>query len=204
MQLSKKLEVSYYVAWTMLHKIRRAMRERDAGYELKGIIEMDDSFFGGGAGGDKRGRGTKKTPVIIEASTHRDAVGFARMHVVEHVDQKTIGRIVKQDVAPGQTIKTDGWQAYGVVEEKGYGHQRWVGLTPTEVNLFLKWVHTAASNAKSFLLGTFHGIGKKHLQSYLDEFCYRFNRREWEGQIFDRLVTACANSKGITFSELTQ
>jgi len=204
LQLSKKLDMSYYVAWTMLHKIRRAMKDRDSAYELRGLVEMDDSFFGGGTGGDKRGRGTKKTPVIIEASTHEGAVGFARMHVVEHVDKETIGRIAQQDVVPGQTIRTDGWRAYGVVEEKGYGHQTWVGLTPEENNVLLKWVHTLASNAKAFLRGTFHGIGKKHLQQYLDEFCYRFNRRKWEGQIFDRLVTACANSKPITFSELTQ
>ncbi len=204
LQLSKNLDVSYYVAWTMLHKIRCAMKHRDAAYDLKGIIEMDDSFFGSGTGGDKRGRGTKKTPVIIEASTHKDGVGFARMQVVEHVDKKTVGRIVVEDVAPGQTIRTDGWEAYGVVEEKGYRHQPWVNLTSQEVKIFLKWVHILSSNAKAFLLGTFHGIGKKHLQAYLDEFCYRFNRRQWEGQIFDRLVTACANSKGITFSELTQ
>ena len=60
LQLSKKLDVSYYVAWTMLHKIRRAMKDRDSAYDLRGLIEMDDSFFGGGSGGDKRGRGTKK------------------------------------------------------------------------------------------------------------------------------------------------
>lgn len=204
LQLSKKLEVSYYVAWTMLHKVRRAMKERDSRYRLQGVIEMDDSFFGGGSGGRKRGRGTKKTPVIIEASTYKDAVRFARMHVVEHVDKKTIGRIVETDLKDNQTIRTDGWRAYGVVEKKGHRHQRWVNLTPKEINIFLKWVHTLASNSKAFLLGTFHGIGKKHLQSYLDEFCYRFNRRQWEGQIFDRLVTACANSRGLTFSELTQ
>jgi len=67
-----------------------------------------------------------------------------------------------------------------------------------------KRVHEIASNANSFLLGTFHGIGEKHLQTYLDEFCFRFNRRRWQGQLFDRLVTACAASKGVTYSELTQ
>lgn len=204
LQLSRNLEVSYYVAWTMLHKIRFGMKNRDSAYDLLGVIEMDDSFFGSGAGGDKKGRGTRKTPVIIEASTHKDAVGFARMHVVEHVDKETIGRIVTEDIVQGQTIKTDGWKAYGVVKERGYNHQQWVNLTPKEVKNSLKWVHIISSNAKAFLLGTFHGIGKKHLQTYLDEFCYRFNRRHWEGQGFDRLVTACANSNGITFSELTQ
>ncbi len=67
----------------------------------------------------------------------------------------------------------------------------------------MKWVHILASNSKAFLLVTFHGIGRKHLQSYLDEFCYRFNRRRWEKELFDRLIRACATSGGVTYSELT-
>ncbi len=66
----------------MLHKICRAMKECDSAYELRGVIEMDHSFFGRGVEGDKRGRGTRKTSVIIEASTHGAAAGFARMHVL--------------------------------------------------------------------------------------------------------------------------
>jgi transposase-like protein len=204
LQVSKKLRVSYYVAWTMLHKIRRAMKDRDAGYELRGIIEMDESFFGSGAGSDKRGRGTNKTPVVVEAATNDEAVYFARMHVVDRVDKETISQIIRKDIAERQTVKTDGLRAYGVVAEEGHQHQRKAGLSPKELKEFLGWVHTLASNAKSYLLGTFHGIGKKHLQEYFDEFCYRFNRRFWEAQLFDRLVTACANSKGITYSELTR
>ena len=203
LQLSKKLDVSYYVAWTMLHKIRYGMMDRDRPYELKGVIEIDDSFFGGGAGGDKRGRGTQKTPVIIEASTNKDAVGFARMRVVKTMDKKTIQKVVTQDVAPNQTIKTDGWRAYNVVKENGHQHQ--IELSSNlKSNKTLKWVHILASNAKAFLLGTFHGVDKKHLQEYLHEFCYRFNRRFWEDQLFDRLVTACAYSKTITYAELTR
>ena len=68
----------------------------------------------------------------------------------------------------------------------------------------MKWTHILMPNAKAFILGTSHGIGKKHLQAYLDEFCYRFNRRNWESQLFDRLVTACINSRGVSFAELTQ
>ena len=203
LQLSKKLDVSYYVAWTMLHKIRYGMMDRDRPYELKGVIEIDDSFFGGGAGGDKRGRGTQKTPVIIEASTNKDAVGFARMRVVKTMDKKTIQKVVIQDVAPNQTIITDGWRAYNVVKENGHQHQIELSSNPKS-NKTLKWVHILASNAKAFLLGTFHGIDKKHLQEYLHEFCYRFNRRFWEDQLFDRLVTACAYSKTITYAELTR
>ena len=73
-----------------------------------------------------------------------------------------------------------------------------------KAHTILKWVHILSSNAKAYISGTYHGIDKKHLQAYLDEFCYRFNRRKREYQLFDRLVTACANSKGITYTELTQ
>ena len=203
LQLCKKLDVSYYVAWNMLHKIRKAMQDRDYTYELRGIIEIDDAFFGGPSeGGDKRGRGTNKAKVLIEASTNGEAIGFARMRVVQNIDGPTIEKVVANDIAPKQTLRSDGWSAYGVVKGMGHQHDRQVS-NGRKANEVLKWVHILASNAKAFLLGTFHGIGKKHLQAYLDEFCYRFNRRWWEGELFDRLLTACTASKGITFSELT-
>ena len=66
----------------------------------------------------------------------------------------------------------------------------------------LKWVNVLVSNAKAFILGTYHGVQKKHLQRYLDEFCYRFNRRFWPGQAFDRLLLACSRSGPMTYAEL--
>jgi transposase-like protein len=207
LQLSKKLTVSYYVAWTMLHKIRKAMADRNQRYQLRGVIEIDESFYGGKKeGGDKRGRGTSKVPVMIEASTFEGdkggrGIGFARMRVIEHVDGETVKAVVGEDVAAGQKIVTDGWAAYNKVLELGHEHAP--AVSGSGANPGLKWVHILASNSKAFLLGTFHGIGKKHLQSYLDEFCYRFNRRRWEDQLFNRLILACANSTGVTYSELT-
>jgi hypothetical protein len=207
LQLSKKLKVSYYVAWTMLHKIRQAMADRNQRYQLRGVIEIDESFYGGKKeGGDKRGRGADKVPVMIEASTFEGGdggrgLGFARMRVVERVDAATVAGVIVEDVAAGQKIVTDGWPSYNVVRRLGHEHAREVSGPGS--NAALKWVHILASNSKAFLLGTFHGVGGKHLQSYLDEFCYRFNRRRWEDELFDRLVTACANSKGVTYSELT-
>ena len=207
LQLSKKLKVSYYVAWTMLHKIRQAMADRNQRYQLRGVIEIDESFYGGKKeGGDKRGRGADKVPVMIEASTFESGdggrgLGFARMRVVERVDAATVAGVIVEDVAAGQKIVTDGWPSYNVVRRLGHEHAR--EASGPGSNAALKWVHILASNSKAFLLGTFHGVGGKHLQSYLDEFCYRFNRRRWEDELFDRLVTACANSKGVTYSELT-
>ncbi len=207
LQLSKKLGVSYYVAWTMLHKVRQAMADRNQRYQLRGVIEIDESFYGGKKeGGDKRGRGTSKAPVMIEASTFEGgkggrSLGFARMRVVERVDGATVAGVIGEDIAAGQKIVTDGWASYNAVQRLGHEHVREV--SGKGANAALSWIHILASNSKAFLLGTFHGVGRKHLQSYLDEFCYRFNRRRWEGELFDRLITACANSSGVTYSELT-
>lgn len=202
--LSKKIEVSYWKAWTMLQKIRRAMRQRDVQYKLAGVIEIDDSFFGGSKeGGDKRGRGSSKTAVVVEASTEGEIVNYAKMIVVDQVDGATIKGILKRDIFECQTVKSDGFSAYTVVGGEGYKHQKEI-VGRNKTHKVLKWTHILISNAKAFILGTFHGIGKKHLQAYLDEFCYRFNRRNWEFQLFDRLATACVASKSVAFSELTQ
>lgn len=202
--LSKKLGLSYWKAWTMLQKIRRAMRHRDSNYKLAGVVEMDDSFFGGAKqGGDKRGRGSSKTTVIVEASTNGEALGYAKMTMVDNVDGKAIYALVKEDIRGNQIVKTDGFRAYNVVGKSGHKHRREL-VKGKKAHEVLKWTHILISNAKAFILGTFHGVGKKHLQAYLDEFCYRFNRRHWEHQLFDRLVTACANSQGIRFAELTK
>jgi len=89
----------------MLQKIRRAMRERDAKYKPAGIVEMDDAFFGGPKeGGDKRGRGSSKTAVIVKVSTNGEGIGYAKMTVVDHVDSATIVGLEKEDVKQNQTI----------------------------------------------------------------------------------------------------
>jgi len=184
----------------MLQKIRREMRERDSKYKLAEIVAMDDSFFGGPKeGGDKRGLGSSKTAVIVEASTNGDGIGYARITVVDHVDSATIQGLVKAEVKKNQTIKTDGFRAYNIVGKSGHKHQRAL-VKGKKAHEVLTWTHILISNAKSFILGTFHGIGKKHLQAYLDEFCYRFNHRNWEQQIFDRLVAACVTSKGFCYT----
>lgn len=203
LQLSREIEVSYYVAWTMFQKIRQAMKDRDDNYLLKGVIEVDDAFFSGGKGEKKKGRGTNKIPVIVEASTNGKAVLFARMNVVKTIDSKTVKKTLGSNIAPKQEVKTDGLKVYNVATELGHVHDRRIGHGPKNTEN-LPWVHILIANAKEFLLGTFHGVSSKHLQRYLDEFCYRFNRRRWQGQLFDRLITACINSKGITYAELTQ
>lgn len=161
--------MSYWVALTMLQKIRKAMSDRDSNYKLQGIIEMDDSFFGGKKPGDKRGRGSSKSTVLIEASTDENTVGYARMSVVDTVDGESIKSVIGADVVKEQIIKTDSCKAYRVIQAMGHSHQinRVKGKA---AHTILKWVHVLSSNAKAFLKGTYHGIDKKHLQAYLDEY----------------------------------
>ena len=204
--LSRKINIGLKCAWTMLHKIRKAMEARDAEYQLAGLIQVDDAFFKGGVnkGGDKRGRGTAKVPVIVMAAVKGEAVTFAKMEVVENVDGNKIKAALSKHVATGQTVRSDGLAAYNVVEELELAHDKQIVHPRQGEPRFdvLKWVNILVSNAKAFILGTYHGVQKKHLQKYLDEYCYRFNRRFWPGQAFDRLLLACSRSGPMTYAEL--
>jgi hypothetical protein len=204
--LSRKIDIGLKCAWTMLHKIRKAMEARDAEYQLAGLIQVDDAFFKGGVdkGGDKRGRGTSKVPVLVMAAVKDEAITFAKMEVIENVDGSQIKAAIGKCVAKSQRIKTDGLPVYGAVKELGHEHAPEVVYPRKGQSNFdiLKWVNILVSNAKAFILGTYHGVMKKHLQKYLDEYCYRFNRRFWPGQGFDRLLLACANARATTYAEL--
>jgi hypothetical protein len=192
----------------MQHKIRKAMEARDAEYQLGGLIQVDDAFFNGGVGkgGDKRGRGTSKVPVLVMAAVRNDAVTFAKMEILERVDGEHVQDILERHVRPGQEIKSDGLSVFNVVKGMGHTHSPEVvypkGGSPNFAAL--KWINILVSNAKAFIVGTYHGVRRKHLQRYLNEFCYRFNRRFWPEQSFDRLLLACANANTITYAELRQ
>ncbi len=205
MALSRKLAIGLKCAWTMLHKIRRAMEARDAEYQLAGLIQVDDAFFKGGVnkGGDKRGRGTSKVPVLVMAATRNEAITFAKMEILQSVDGEHVQHILERHVKPGQHIKSDGLAVFNVVKGMGHAHSPEIVYPKQGSPNFdaLKWVNILVSNAKAFILGTYHGVQKKHLQRYLNEFCYR---RFWSDQGFDRLLLACANARTITYAELRQ
>jgi len=199
--LSRQFEVSYPTAWLMLHKIRKAMIDRDSMYYLAGIIEMDDTLFGAPTEGGKRGRGTDKTKAVAGLSLSEEGHPlFLQMKVVDDLKSATLSKFASQTVARGSIISTDLYKSYNQLEED-FTH------LPKEFNYkddpeHLKWLHIIISNAKAFISGTFHGLGKKHLQSYLEEYSYRFNRRNFDGQGFNRLLTACVSATTITYNEL--
>ena len=186
-QLSRMLEISYDSAWHLLDRIRSAMGQRDANYLLSGIVELDDGYVGGPSHNAKRGRGTDKPCIVIAVSkTERRIPLFARMKLVDNIRTTTIQETVSRYVVSDTVVECD-------------GHKSYLGLDGVQVHSKkyeigdLKWVHKAISNLKALLLGTYHGRCTK-LQAYLDEFCFRFNRRMTGDQLFLRLTRAVATS----------
>ena len=200
-RLHKMIDVSYPTAWLIIHKIRKAMKERDSLYKLNNFKEMDDSYFGASTSG-KRGRGSSnKSKVVVAVENRGKHAGYATMQVVEHVDSKNIKDFAFRNIEIEQSIKTDAYPSYNILDGEFY-HQSEI-VKPHEAMEKLPWVHILIGNAKSFIRGTYHGVSHKHLQSYLNEFCYRFNRRFNENLLPDRILTACLSTPIFTFAELT-
>lgn len=207
----------YKTAWLMAHKVRKAMADRDAQYGLVGLVEMDDSFFG--PRGRTRGRGSeRKKAVLCAVSLYRDREGkerpgFAHMRIVDDVSAKSVedflerlgcGSTTKEGRQLLEAIRSDGWRSYGkAAKERNLEHYKVVLRDPKAAGKLLPWVHRVISNAKAVIHGVHRGVSEKHLQAYLSEICYRFNRRYWEMELFDRLVKACISTNTITYSELT-
>ena len=125
------------------------------------------------------------------------------MRLVRRASSAEIQPLVQERLAAEAVIKTDGWQGYSFLDASpGLRHEWLVPGSGQEAPKVLPWVHTLIANIKGNIRGIQHGVSPKHLPRYLAEFCYRFNRRFWEPQMFNRMLHACLNSTTITFSEL--
>ncbi len=188
--LAKLIRVNYSTAWLMLHKIRNSMKLQDAKYQLGGIIELDEGFFGKYKAKDK---------VVVEVALNQKGnPQFAKLKDVPVLNASIINQVAIETIRKGSEIKTDGHRVHNGLEYAGFQH------TKVETFKQLHWLHILISNAKTFLKGTYHGACKsKHYQQYLDEFCYRFNRRFWDNQLFNRLLFAGASFNSITYKSLT-
>ena len=211
LQLADQIGVAYNTAWAMLHRIRRAMAKRDAQYQLPHPVEMDDTLIGAPTVGGKRGRGTDKTPVLVavsftvDSSTDNEYTGFAKLQAVQSAGRESIKAFAKRVVAPGSHVRTDANFPYRVLSECGFIHEPIdIKNAKQKAHALMPHVHTYISNLKTFILGTYHGLGELHLQQYLDEYCYRFNRRQKRQELFDRLLLACLEMPETPFSSLIQ
>jgi transposase-like protein len=190
--LERTLGTSYRVAWTMLQRYRvamvRAERER-----LSGVVEIDEAYVGGVKHGGKRGRGSLKCLVAVAVEL-RQPKGFGRLRMRHVADASgdSLVPFVCDVVVPGALVHTDGWGGYNDLAKQGYSHQRTVlSSSDDPAHISMPGVHRVVSNLKRWIQGTHQGsLTADHLQSYLEEFTFRFNRRtsRSRGLVFRRLL----------------
>jgi transposase-like protein len=212
LELQRQLGHKYYEPiWYMMQKLRKTMGIRDKEYQLEKIVELDEGFFESVDTETpkedkpkklKRGRGSEKQlKVIVMASTvhtlkaprkHKKQTKFryVKMIVVDNLKADTVELQVKRNIKSNSLVKTDNYSSYSNIKGLVWVHQAET-LKPKEAAKALPWVHTMISNAKRNLLGIHHMISKKYFQDYLDEFCYKVNRRYFGEKLFDRLLFAC-------------
>jgi transposase-like protein len=180
---------SYRTAWSWLHKLRRAM-VRPSLDRLSGVVQVDESYIGGEKPG-KRGRGAAgKSLILIAAQVDGTRIGRVRLRRIPDASAASLETAVQQSVEPGSVVRTDRWQGYNQLSRFGYTHELVRQGADVGGNL-LPFCHKTAGILKRWLLGTLQGaVSQEHLDYYLDEFTFRFNRRtsRSRGKRFYRLV----------------
>jgi transposase-like protein len=196
---------SYETAWTWLHKLRRAM-VRPGRDRLVGTIEVDETYIGGQKPG-KRGRGAEgKALVLIAAQVDGKRIGRIRLRRVMDASAASIQPAVQEAVTAGSLVRTDGWTGYSSLGRLGYVHE----IVRKKVDIgdnLLPRCNTVASLLKRWLVGTHHGaVSHEHLDYYLDEYTFRFNRRtsRYRGKLFYRLIQQAVAVEPVPYSALVK
>jgi transposase-like protein len=199
--LEHSMGISYKVAWMMLHRYRVAM-VRPGREPLSGEVEVDESLVGGVVEGGKRGRGTDKAVVAIAVEIKKPkGFGRIRMRHIPDASAKSLKTFVCESIAAGSTVCTDGWRGYYGLPEEYIHRQTILSSSDDPAHVAMPGVHQIASLLKRWLLGTHQGAcEKEHLQSYLEEFTFRFNRRtsHSRGQLFHRLLEQAVATPPVT------
>lgn len=189
LQLQRQLGIGCYrTAWTLNHKIRKAMEESPDFCKLFGYVEADETYVGG-KGKGKRGRGSEaKTPVIGLVQRN----GKAKIKPVKHVDSKTLQEFIVNNVDTFSKILTDEWPAYnGIGKYFDFGHAVVNHRSGEYVrgDISTNWIESFWSLLKKGIGGVFHHVSVKYLGLYCDEFCYRWNtRKDSDGERFNQAL----------------
>ncbi len=197
---------SYQTAWAMLHRYRSVM-VRPGRERLHGYVEMDESFLGAPKPG-KRGRGATGKVLIAIAIEHAGTtnLGRARVGVVENARAPELRRFLLENVEPGATLITDGLRSYPTAVGTTYTHEPInVKGSDQSAHETLPGVHRVASLIKRWQLGTHQtSIEADHITAYLNEFCFRFNRRHSRsrGMLFFRLMELAVDAPPVTYRSL--
>jgi hypothetical protein len=209
-ELQRQLDhPKYDMIWRLMHKIRSAMGKRDALYQLEGAVEFDEGYFEKATSEKvklKRGRGSQRqmnvavmaesTPLEdIESGNKSTQCRYFKMKVLYDHKADTINDTVQECFEGKNIVFSDKSTSYVDISDYVEAHFTEKSDKQTTIST-LKWVHITISNAKRMLLGVFHKIKGKYLQLYLDEFCYKLNRRYFGNRVFERLTLAVAKSYG--------
>lgn len=214
LEIQKHLGISCYeTVWYMLHKIRIIMGKRDDRYILKGDIEVDEAFFETNTGRvkrdkygnrkTKRGRGSERQTTVLVMTESKPiehnikhkkkrVLGYVKMSVIQDVKMETINYALKRSIHPHNSfVYTDGSTSYNSVLDVVGGHHREV-IPKEDTMKKMPWPHTIISNSKKMTAGIHHCVNEVYLQNYLNEFCYKLNRRNFKHRdMFDGLALAC-------------
>jgi len=206
LQLQKQLGIrSYKTAWLLCAKLRKAMVNPERS-PLEGLVEVDETDLphrtnadppAGGQGRSKQGKMLVAGAIEV---TDDGKPGRARLAAIDDASADSLHPFVAANLAPGATAKTDGWTGYPGAP--GVTHEPHV-IGKMAAHIVLPWSHRLFSNLKRWALGVYHGLRQKHLQSYLDEFIFRFNRRRSRPATFMRLLGLCARLGSTTYNMLT-
>lgn len=197
---------SYQTAWAWLHKLRRAMVRPDR-ERLSGQVEVDETLLGGVGGG--RGRSSvKKALIVVAVEEVGHGMGRIRMRRISDASAETLQGFIDEVIAPGTLVHTDGWDGYVRLKANGYGHRvSYLRGHHELASQLLPRVHRVVSLLKRWLLGTHQGaVRAAHLDFYLDEFTFRFNRRRSRrrGKLFFRLVQQAVAVEPVPYTRLIQ
>jgi transposase-like protein len=205
--LERTLGVSYRVAWTMLQRFRVTMMNVKR-KQLLGEVEVDETLIGGVKQGGKRGRGVSKSIVVIAVEIKQPkGFGRVRMRHVSDASGDSLLPFICDVVAQNAVVLTDGWRGYNGLPELGYTRKTTVTASSNDpAHVSMPGVHRVASLLKRWVLGTHQGaIVPAHMQSYLEEFTFRFNRRTSgsRGLVFRRLLEQAVITKPVTETDVT-
>jgi len=208
LNLSRVLPIgSYQTAWAMLGKLRSAMSGVDKA-RLSGVVEVDEWFHGGVVRGGNALSGKNLVVAAVEHAPHGRGFGRVRLGIISRRSSWELRKFIRATIEPGSLVITDGLAAYDRALA-GYRHEARNESAPDAdpAHELLPGVHRVFSLAERWLLGTHQGgVQPEHLQEYLDEFAFRFNRRRSRnrGMLFYRLLQHAVNAPPLTYQNLVR
>lgn len=203
--LERELQVGYKTAWLILQKLRQATVRAERS-QLTGTVEVDETYVGGPEVGVVGRQLVDKALVVLAVELDGKKVGRVRLRHVPDASGDSLVGFLQECVAPGTTVRTDDWNGYNGVQAAGFVHKvTLVEGDPERIRKFFPHVHLVASLLKRWLVATHQGrVEKEHLQGYLDEYAFRFNRRRSThvGKLFYRLMEQLVLRKPMTYREI--